>query len=110
MLCRLASRAAEPRITSTVRYFAKVDTKQRQLFPSTLFAWKENYLKELSKRQLDKDQGVDELPPKKRGRPPLLVTELDHQVQLYVKKLRANILKCLVDLLHLLLLNVLQNN
>lgn len=83
-------RAAELGITSTIRYFAKVDTKQRQLSPSTLFAWKENYLKELSKRRLDKDQGVDELPPKKRGRPPLLGTELDHRVQLYVKELRAN--------------------
>ena len=57
---------------------------------ATLFARKENYLKELSKRRLDTDQGVDELAPKKQGHPPLLETELDHPVQLYVKELRAN--------------------
>ena len=39
--------------------------KQRNLSPSTLFAWKENYLKDLSKRRLDEDQEVEELPPKK---------------------------------------------
>ena len=33
-------RAAELRITSTIRYFAKVDTKQQQLSPNTLFTWK----------------------------------------------------------------------
>ena len=86
----LGRRAAELGITSIIQYFAKVDEKQRYLSPSTLFAWKENYLKEFSKRRLDKDQGVDQLPPKKRGRPLLLGTELDHRVQLYVKELHTN--------------------
>ena len=70
--------------------FTKVDTKQRNLSPSTLFAWKENYLKELSKKRLDEDQEVKELPPKKQGRTLLLETELDTKVQLYVKHLRTN--------------------
>ena len=30
------------------------------------------------------------MPPKKQGRPPLLGTELDHRVQLYVKELHAS--------------------
>ena len=45
----LGRRAAELGITSTIRYFSKIDEKQCYLSPSTLFAWKENYLK-LSKR------------------------------------------------------------
>ena len=81
-------RAAECGLTSTIRYFSKVDKNERTLSPSTLFGWKENYLKELAKRK--NDELPKELPPKKRGRPLLVGNELDAQVQLYVKELRSN--------------------
>ena len=86
----LGKRAAEYGITSTIRYFARVDRQERSLSPSTLFAWKEHYLKELQKRKRDELPEVKELPPKKRGRPLLLGAELDARVQLYVKEMRKN--------------------
>ena len=33
------------------QYFVRVDHQQCSLSPSTLFAWKEHYLKELAKRK-----------------------------------------------------------
>ena len=65
-------RAATYGITSTIRYFAKVDKQERTLSPSTIFAWKEGYLKELAKRKRDEVPDVELLPPKKRGCPLLL--------------------------------------
>jgi len=81
-------RAAEYGITPAIRHFAKVDLKHRTLSPSTIFAWKENYLKELAKRKHDEEPEVKELPPKKRGRPLLIGPQLDDRVQVYVKEMR----------------------
>ena len=36
----LGKRAAEYGITSTIRYFVRIDRQERSLSPSTLFAWK----------------------------------------------------------------------
>ena len=86
----LGKRAAEYGITSTIRYFVKVDCQECSLSPSTLFAWKEHYLKELVKRKHDEVPEVKELPPKKQGRPLLLGAELDARVQQYIKEMRKN--------------------
>ena len=86
----LGKRAAEYGITSTIRYFVKVDCQERPLSPSTLFAWKEHYLKELAKRKHDEVPEVKELTPKKRGRLLLLGAELDAKVQQYIKEMRKN--------------------
>jgi len=83
-------RAAECGFTSTVRHFTKVNIKEHTLSPSTLFGWKENYLKELAKRKKDVLLEVKELPPRKRGRPLLVGNKLDTQIQLYVKELWNN--------------------
>ena len=70
-------------ITPTIRYFAKVDKQERTLSPSTIFVWKENYLKKLAKRKHDEVTEVEVLPPKKRGRPLLIGVQLDDRVKLY---------------------------
>ena len=58
-------RAAECGLTSTIKYFPKVDKKEQTLSPSTLLGWKENYLEELAKRKNDELPKVKEQPPKK---------------------------------------------
>lgn len=82
-------RAAEHEITSTIRYLVRVDRQERSLSPSTLFAWKEHYLKELAKRKHEVPE-VKELSPKKQGHPLLLGAELDARVQLYIKEMQKN--------------------
>ena len=57
----------------------KVDRQERSLSP-------EHYLKELMKRKHDEIPEVKELPPKKQGRPLLLVAKLDARVQQYIKR------------------------
>ena len=76
----LGKSAAEYRITSSIRYFVKINHQERSLSPSTLFAWKEHYLKEVAKKKHDKAPEVKELPPKKQGHPLLLGAELDARV------------------------------
>ena len=86
----LGKRAAKYGITSTIRYFVRIDHQERSLSPSTLFVSKKHYLKELAKRKHDEVPEVKELPPKKRGCPLLLGAELDARVQLYIKEKRKN--------------------
>ena len=86
----LGKRAAECGMTSTIRYFTKVDGQERSLSPSTLFTWKEQYLRELAKRKHDEDPEVKQLPLRKRGCPLLIGAELDARVQLYIKEMRRN--------------------
>ena len=63
----LDKRAAELGI-STVRYLtAKSGEERTGLSPSTLFAWKEKYLRELKQRRSDEDPSINELPSKKEG-------------------------------------------
>ena len=83
----LGKRVAEYGITSTIRYFVRIDRQERSLSPSTLFTWKEHYLKELVKRKHDEVPEMKELPPKKQGHPLLLGAELDARVQLYIKEM-----------------------
>ena len=80
-------RAAEYGITPTIRYFAKVDKQECTLSPSTIFAWKENYLKELAKRKHDELTEVEVLLPKKCGGQFLIGVQLDDRVKLYVKEM-----------------------
>ena len=68
----LGKRAAKLGISSTVRYFTTKSGEERTLSPSTLFAWKEKYLRKLKQRRSDEDPSINELPSKKRGRPLLL--------------------------------------
>ena len=90
----IGKRAAEYGITSTIRYFVRIDHQERSFSPSTLFAWKKHYLKELAKRKHDEVLEVKELPPKKRGCPLLLGAELDARVQLYIKETEAKEWSC----------------
>ena len=60
---QLWKRAAEYGIMPTIRCFAKVH-KERTLSPSTIFGWKESYLKEVAKRKHGEEPEVKELPPK----------------------------------------------
>ena len=81
----LGKRAAELGISSTVHYFTAKSGEERTLSPSTLFAWKEKYLRKLKQRHSDENPSINELPNKKRGRPLLLGSELDERVQLFLK-------------------------
>ena len=80
-------RAAEYGITPTIRYFTKVHKQECTLSPSTIFAQKENYLKELAKRKHDKVTEVKVLLPKKFGGQLLIEVQLDDRVKLYVKEM-----------------------
>ena len=86
----LGRRASEHGITSTIRYFVARPGEERNLSPSTLFGWKEKYLRELKKRRNDENSAVTEFPLAKRGRPLLLGSELDARVECFLKALRAN--------------------
>ena len=86
----LGKRAAKLGISSTVCYFTAKPGEERTLSPSTLFAWKGKYLDQVKQRSSDEDSNKNKLPSKKRGRPLLLGSELDEQVQLFLKQLRAN--------------------
>ena len=92
----LARRAAEQGITSTIRYFTKIEgtkgkDQRRTISPSTLHGWKIKYLQELAKRRpRDETPEVIKLPGKKRGRPLLLGEEMDTQVEVFLKQLREN--------------------
>ena len=86
----LGKRASEYGITSTIRYFVARPGEERNLSPSTLFAWKDKYLRELKKRRNDENPTVTEFPSSKRGRPLLLGSELDARVEHFLKALRAN--------------------
>ena len=86
----LGKRASEHGITSTIRYFVAKPGEERNLSPSTLFAWKEKYLRELKRQRYDEHPAVTEFPSAKRGRPLLLGSELDARVEHFLKALRAN--------------------
>ena len=66
--------------------------KREPFHPALCLAtWKEKYLHELKQRRSDEDPSINELPSKKQGRPLLLGSELDEQVQLFLKQPRANV-------------------
>ena len=61
----LGKRAVEYGIISTIQYFERVDHQECFLSPSTSFAWKEHYLKELTNRKHAEVPEVKELLAKK---------------------------------------------
>ena len=86
----IGKRAAVYGITSTIRYYRKINP-QRPLPSSSVFDMKVKYQEELSerKRKQEKDLDIVELPNKKKGRSLLLGELLDGRVQSYVKEMRA---------------------
>ena len=86
----IGKRAAVYGITSTIRYYRKINP-QRPLPSSSMFDMKVKYQEELSerKRKQEKDLDIVELPNKKKGRSLLLGELLDGRVQSYVKEMRA---------------------
>lgn len=85
---RIAKRAAEFGVASTIRHFSK-EFVDRQLKESTVREWVAKYKKEVAQRfKLGMPMEIKKLPEKKRGYPCLLGRELDNQLQEYVKGLR----------------------
>ena len=85
---KIAKRAAEMGVTSTIRHFKK-EFAERPLKESTVRTWVGQYTKQLQlSKEYQKEMRVDKLESKK-GRPPLLGNKLDKQVQLYVEELSA---------------------
>ena len=87
---RIGKRASEHGVTATVRFFSK-SFPGRPLKESSVRTWKKKYEVELAKnKKAGKEMVVPELVDKKRGRPLLLGSELDKQVQAYLTTLRTN--------------------
>ena len=85
---RIAKRAAEFGVASTIRHFSK-EFVDRQLKESTVRELVAKYKKEVAQRfKLGMPIEIKKLPEKKRGHPCLLGRELDNQLQEYVKGLR----------------------
>ena len=92
---RIAKRATELGVTSTIRHFGK-EFVNRPLKESTVREWVAKYKKEVAQRfKLGKPMEVTELAGKTRGHPFLLGKEMDNQLQEYVKGLRES--KCIVN-------------
>ena len=74
-------------ITAAAKHFStKLKTK---ISENTVASMKKDYLEALRQKRTAQDEGdVTELPPKKRGRPVLLGSELDTLVQTYLRKVR----------------------
>ena len=75
---QVGKRAAEHRIAASIRYF-KTKFPDLELKEATVWRLKNLYLSELQKKSLESrcDHTVQELIPKKRGRPLILGEELD---------------------------------
>ena len=88
---KIVKKTLECGIVRTISHYAKIDP-ERTLSPSTVYTWKTKYVRELAKRQREKDitTEIKELPSKKRGRPIMLGAELDLQVETFLKELRSN--------------------
>ena len=80
--------AAEHSVTVTVRFFFKA-FPGRPLKESSMQTWKKYEVEVVNYMKADKEIAVTELVDKK-GRPLLLGSELDKQVQAYVTTLRTN--------------------
>jgi transposase-like protein len=87
---KVAKRAVECGVTSTVRYFA-AEFADGPLNEATVRVWVKQYKQEVSLRKKgNKSMEISALESKKRGRPLLLGEELDKRVQLYVSSLRGH--------------------
>ena len=86
---RIGKRAAEHGVTATVRFFSKA-FPGRPLKESSVRTWKKYEVELAKNKKAGKDVAVKELVDKKRGRPLLLGSELDKQVQAYLTTLRTN--------------------
>ena len=92
----VGKRVAEHGVTATIRYYAK-RFPDLSLEETTVRRIKNVYLSELKKGSFEAshsgesgDSEVQQLPPKKKGRPLLLGEELDRQVRDYLQVLRKN--------------------
>ena len=86
----IGRRAAEYGVSATTRHFSKIYA-DRPLKESTVRGWKNQYNREVVRlRNSGKEVVVRELIDKKRGRPLLLGEEMDEQVRVYIRELRAN--------------------
>ena len=85
---KIAKRAAEMGVTSTIRHF-KTEFIDRLLKESTVCTWQDQYVKELDLRlKLGKDIKIES---QKRGHPTLLGKEMDKELQEYnIKSLRES--------------------
>ena len=87
---RVAKRAAEFGVTSSLRHFSK-EFADRPLKESTVRTWMKAYKKESAVRyKLGQNLSIDQFATKKRGHPFLLGEELDRQLQEYIKGLRES--------------------
>lgn len=87
---RVAKRAAEFGVTSSLRHFSK-EFADRPLKESTVRTWMKAYKKESAVRyKLGQNPSIDQFATKKRGHPFLLGEELDRQLQEYIKGLRES--------------------
>ena len=93
----VGKRAAEHGVTATIRYYAK-RFPDLALKETTVRRIKNIYLSELKKGSLKASHSgesgdseiVQQLPPKKKGRPLLIGEELDKQIRDYLQVLRKN--------------------
>ena len=86
---RIGKRAAEHGVTATVRLFSKA-FPVRPLKESSVRTWKKYKVELVKNKKAGKDVAVKELVDKKRGRPLLLGSELDKQMQVYLTTLCTN--------------------
>ena len=90
-------RVVEHGVTATIRYYAKC-FPDLALKETTVRRLKNVYFSELKKGSFEASHSgksgdsevVQELPPKKKGRPLLLGEELDRQVRDYLQVIRKN--------------------
>jgi len=84
---KIGKYAAENGIKAAVRRYKEQVPNAPENWKNTVRDWKNGYVLELKKRKAGSTEDVH-LPEKKRGRPLMLGSELDRQVQEYVKELR----------------------
>ena len=87
----IAKRASEHGVTSSMRHFSK-KYPEFELKETTVRRFKNEYLAEMRKRRHEETPGeaITELPSKKRGRPTLLVKELEERIKAYITVLHEN--------------------
>ena len=83
---KIAKRAAELGVTTTLRYFKKTGEFD-DLKESTVRGWMNAYEKELSKGE---QSSVPTVPTQRRGRPLLLGEELEEQVKAFLLSVRSS--------------------
>lgn len=88
---KIAQRATEMGVTSTIKHYNKGEFSERPLKESTARTWMNQYKKELAFRKYtfkngnDPPMEVSKLVSRIRGRPLLFGEELDKQLQSYIK-------------------------